>query len=70
MATWSGELFDIMANSSPALTYTTPAINFNMFDNSWADPYTMVDLTDYVIQNVPGIGDYVGAYQIYESMLF
>ena len=70
MATWGGELFDIMANSSPAFTHTGPVITFNKFDNSWSDPYARVDLTEYVIQNVPGIGDYVGAYQIYESQLF
>ena len=70
MAVWGSEVFDALANSNAFWQYTTPAINYNMFDNSWADPYTMVDLTDYVINNVPGIGDYVGAYEIYQSQLF
>lgn len=70
MATWGGEVFDVVVNSNPAFAYSAPAITYNKFDNSWADPYTMYDLTDFVVNNVPTVGDYIGITEIYESQLF
>ena len=64
MGTYDGELFDGLATGTwiswSEYTWTT----FD-FANSWDDPYTELDLTTYVSDVMPDIGNYLGVTEVY-----